>query len=323
MSCDWGTSSFRLRLFHSGSDSVVAEVTASAGIAAIYDRCKKEPDRPRFSFYQGVLQKSIDELSRNAGFSMTGVPVVISGMASSSIGIRELAYATLPFPLDGNRAVTLELGPTTEFPHEILLISGLKSDRDIMRGEETQLLGLAAHGILNGESTAVCIFPGTHSKHIRVQNGVVADFETYMTGEFFQLLSCHSILHESLEMPDDAKDIDLSPEAKETFLEGVQHAAGTNLLHAAFSTRTDHLFGKRDKANGFYFLSGLLIGAELNGLKNEKAATVVLCGGGSLSFLYALALRRPGMPERIIVVPPETADLSVVYGHCILLERQR
>src|SRR3546814_14199624 len=84
-------------------------------------------------------------------------------MASSSLGIEELPYATLPFSLSGNGAVTRKFEASADFPHEILLISGLRSEQDVMRGEETQLLGLAAQGMLPADN-AICLFPGTHSK---------------------------------------------------------------------------------------------------------------------------------------------------------------
>ena len=53
----------------------------------------------------------------------------------------------------------------------------------------------------------VFIFPGTHSKHVTVKNGNVIDIKTYMTGEFFELLSVKSILSATIE-----KTVDLNNE---------------------------------------------------------------------------------------------------------------
>ncbi len=63
-------------------------------------------------------------------------------MASSSIGMKELPYARLPFALDGGHVQLMYFREERVFPHEIMLISGVKSDHDVMRGEETQLIGL-------------------------------------------------------------------------------------------------------------------------------------------------------------------------------------
>ncbi len=64
-----------------------------------------------------------------------------------------------------------------------------------MRGEETQLIGC----LKSGKQDGFFIFPGTHSKHVEVEDGMVKDFKTYMTGEFFELLSQKSILLNSVE----------------------------------------------------------------------------------------------------------------------------
>ncbi|HEY9559950.1 MAG TPA: 2-dehydro-3-deoxygalactonokinase [Anseongella sp.] len=325
LSCDWGTSSFRLRLFSRSRDAVLAEVTASEGIASVYNQWKKDPDCPRLPFFRNILKKYLNELSERVvvskkGISLAGIPLVISGMASSSLGIEELPYATLPFSLEGNGAVTRKFEASADFPHEILLISGLRSEQDVMRGEETQLLGLAAQGMLPADN-AICLFPGTHSKHVRVRDGILVKFETYMTGEFFQLLTRQSILSESVEAPEpliESQGSEISGKTAEAFRQGLNYSADTHLLHSLFSVRTGYLFGKQDKASNFYFLSGLLIGAELNNLKADKTTPVLLCGGSKMSPFYKLALHQPRMPEKIVIVPPEAADLSALHGQLVI-----
>ena len=65
---------------------------------------------------------------------------------------------------------------------------------DVMRGEETQLAGIAS---LHGADLLVCM-PGTHCKWVRIADGAVAEFQTWMTGELFSVLSAHSILRHAL-----------------------------------------------------------------------------------------------------------------------------
>ena len=79
------------------------------------------------------------------------------------------------------------------------MISGVRNHHDVMRGEETQIIGLKAiddNAYTTEEHT--CIFPGTHSKHIKIANGEVVDFQTYMTGELFHVMTHHSILKDSV-----------------------------------------------------------------------------------------------------------------------------
>ncbi|MBN0646766.1 2-dehydro-3-deoxygalactonokinase, partial [Pseudomonas aeruginosa] len=85
------------------------------------------------------------------------------------------------------------------------IVPGLKvaqaADYDVMRGEETQLLG--AWQLMPAECY---VMPGTHCKWVQVQNGVVRQFATAMTGELHHLLLNHSLLGQQLpaQFPDEA-----------------------------------------------------------------------------------------------------------------------
>src|SRR5690606_21268593 len=144
----------------------------------------------RWQFYLDVITPAIAAIAQSAGPVPAQVPLVISGMASAAIGMKELPYATLPFAVNGADAVVHRAPATAAFRREVLLLSGVRSNEDVMRGEETQLAGC----ITDEQDTAaesIFIFPGTHSKHIQVQQGQVTGFCTYMTGELFELLHRH------------------------------------------------------------------------------------------------------------------------------------
>src|SRR3546814_1908784 len=92
LSCDWGTSSFRLRLFGRSRDAVLAEVTASEGIASVYNQWKTDPDCPRLPFFRNILKNYMNELSHRVvvskkGISLACIPLVLHGIASFSLGI--------------------------------------------------------------------------------------------------------------------------------------------------------------------------------------------------------------------------------------------
>ncbi|HYH56325.1 MAG TPA: 2-dehydro-3-deoxygalactonokinase [Anseongella sp.] len=233
LSCDWGTSSFRLRLVRLQDQAVTGEVSSAEGIAVVFGRWSLQKAAGRQDFYKEELRKHIRNLSARVRTSLENIPLVISGMASSSIGMTELPYAGVPFPLDGGKAVVQKLPPAGDFPHELFLVSGLRTQGDVMRGEETQVIGLMSHFGEKGATSrftegAVFIFPGTHSKHIYLDRDEVRDFETYMTGELFQLLANHSILKEAVDkgQGDRLREADLKG-----FRRGVSHPEARNLLH--------------------------------------------------------------------------------------------
>src|SRR6185436_317994 len=135
VSCDWGTSNFRLRLVQGPACEVLGEFRSQDGVASVAAATRA---RDRAKAFRSTLAKHLSTLGRQLGSMGQECPVVISGMASSSIGWAELPYATLPFRLDGSDVVYRELGPlrTKGGSHRVLLLSGLRGEEEIMRGEE-------------------------------------------------------------------------------------------------------------------------------------------------------------------------------------------
>ena len=187
LGCDWGTSSFRLRLINRPDLQLLGEITSQEGVAATFTSWKTNGEKKgtsREQFFRLQLQQQINLLGDQLKINLDDIPVVISGMASSSIGMDELPYATLPFPTDGSLASIKRLDGQSYFLHDITLISGVRNHHDVMRGEETQLIGLLSllDSLHYTIEDAILIFPGTHSKHIYIQNQQVVDFQTFMTG---------------------------------------------------------------------------------------------------------------------------------------------
>jgi 2-dehydro-3-deoxygalactonokinase len=196
--------------------------------------------------------------------------------------------------------VTKKLDKTDNFPHDILIISGIRTENDVIRGEETQLAGclLMDDGLF--------IFPGTHSKHILVKDGIAIDFKTYMTGELFELLATKSILSSSLVKGS------VTDQSLQAFDEGVNDA-GLNLLHASFLVRTNQLFNKYSKKENYYYLSGLLIGCELKDLKNASHSNIFLIGTRELCSYYEKALQILEPEKKIKTINAEEATIKGQY----------
>src|SRR5438034_1659151 len=94
LSCDWGTSSFRLRLIEGSSGRVLAESLSDEGISRVYDSWKKsgQAEDKRAGFYFSVIYRHIKAIKEKLKTIESGIPVIISGMASSNIGMIELPY---------------------------------------------------------------------------------------------------------------------------------------------------------------------------------------------------------------------------------------
>lgn len=293
LSCDWGTSSFRLRLVETGSLHIIAEERSGAGIAGTYQQWQ-QTSLPREDFFAAIINRQIDVLAGKTGISLQEMPVVISGMASSSIGMIELPYKALPFSLSGADL------PVHTF-QRFLIVSGASNGHDVMRGEETKVTGCLT---LLPDTTAEqwLLLPGTHPKHIVVHNKQAVRFQTFMTGEFFDLLSTHSILAASVGAEGGLDD------SLDYFIEGVHAGRSDNLLHAAFMVRTNQLLKKIPAAHNRFYLSGLLIGAELKAVPVDVA--VYLVAGPQHIPLYTAACRVLNIKVEEVI----DADEALVRG---------
>lgn len=313
ISCDWGTSAFRLRLAEAETGTVLSEVKTDQGIAATYALWKnnKEGIDP-FLFYMAVISTSIEAIEKQCGYFLENIPIVISGMATSSIGMIELPYKELPFRSDGGDLLTHIVQSSQDFKHKMIFISGVKSATDVLRGEETILAGC---NTASDEVEQVFIFPGTHSKHIIVKNGIALDFKTYMTGEFFELLCKESILSASVEQD----NTDEGNENNAHFTKGVTEGVASNLLNSTFHVRTNQLFKKMNRRENYHYLSGLLIGAELKDLLHQKYSSITLVSSGVLGRKYFLALDELGLNQNLHQI---NADNALINGQCIILQHR-
>ena len=304
LSCDWGTSAFRLRVVEADTLNVLAETTNAQGISASFDWWQRsgKGEEGRLSFYQSFILAQIKKLEEQSRSSLEGMPLIISGMASSRIGMVELPYKILPFHTDGHDLSVKLMDAASDFKHPLVLISGARTGDDIMRGEETQLIGCEIADRTGGQ---LFIFPGTHSKHVKVENGQATTITTYMTGEFFELLTRKSILASDVEEGSDPMDTALL----NSFEKGVLDSINQNILHSAFQVRSNHLLGKSGKKENYYYLSGFLVGTEMKEL-TKSGIPLTLVANEGLKIFYAAASRVLGID---ITVQP--ADAVIIKGH--------
>jgi 2-dehydro-3-deoxygalactonokinase len=239
------------------------------------------------------------------------LPIVICGMAGSREGWYEAPYVDVPASPDSilDRAVRVPLAGWPLAGWDVRILPGLAVRDagwpDVMRGEETKLLGFLAGA--GGEVDGLVCVPGTHTKWVRLAGGRVAGFATSMTGELFALLKEHSILRHALAGQDGTG----RPDAL-AFLAGLAHGlADPGVVPGSlFALRARGLLlgaGGEESADR---LSGLLIGAEVGvRLAGGARGGVMLVASGRLAGLYARAIEEGGAEVHRI-----DADAAVLGG---------
>ena len=303
ISVDWGTSNLRIRFVSEQDFQIKGEYFYNHGLKKVNKIWEKSKDifPNKKKFLLDKLLEYIDEtLFEHANIKN----IIISGMASSSIGILELDYSTIPFNLFNPKIILKKI----EWKEKIIsLISGIKKSDDIMRGEETQVIGITDEFI--NQDNVLIIIPGTHSKHIYCNKGIITDFKTFMTGEIFNCLCENTILSQSIEYDNFKEEYEIS------FLNGLdQIKKGFSLINAAFKLRTNDLFKKKSKRDNYHFLSGLLLGEELLKLDLRKTNKIVVYANPKLAKIYTTALKRLETKKEIICVPEKKLAKSQALG---------
>ena len=310
-SCDWGTTNLRLRLVDASSGAVLSGIETDQGIAKVFSAWKLS-DRERFSFYCDILQNCISKLKTSIEVPSGNTPIIVSGMASSNIGMIELPYAELPVGIDGNGLLVQSFKSSGDFAYPLILVSGISSKTDIMRGEEVQVIGACRNKPVSDE---LFILPGTHSKHVWTHNNNIIDVKTYMTGELFHLLSVNSILSNSIDLTEDLN----IPGWESFFEEGVMQSVKDGVFRNLFDLRVAHIFNKRTAQQNRYYLNGLLIGGELKSIMQHSVTEVILVSNELQKkyFLTALRLLKININKSWV-----DAEIATVNGHRTIFEKQ-
>ncbi|MBB3975792.1 2-dehydro-3-deoxygalactonokinase [Rhizobium azooxidifex] len=285
---DWGTSSFRLWLI--GSDgSVLAERRSGEGMTTAAK----------------VGFASVLAGHRQAVSAPETLPVIVCGMAGARQGWVEAGYLDVPAALSAIPAAAVRVPDAVS---DIRILPGLAqrdpARPDVIRGEETQLLG--ALDALSDGNGLVCM-PGTHSKWVHIRDGAVTRFSTFMTGELFDAIGKHTILSHSIQ---DAGPFDGESEAfRQAVTECIRNpGAASNLL---FTARSGVLLHGLSATDAKARISGILIGLEIAGALDgaEPGASVTLVASGALGALYESALEAAGAAPTIV-----DADAAVRSG---------
>jgi 2-dehydro-3-deoxygalactonokinase len=274
---DWGTSSLRAYLL--GGDG--ARLDHASGAFGVLNVADAGFDAVYLQFCAG-WQRAYGPL-----------PVVASGMIGSRQGWLEAPY--VPCPATAAQIAAHLTSVRASDGARVHIVPGLSCRNaqgmpDVMRGEETQLLGAVANG-----GDALWVLPGTHSKWARSANGGIEGFATYMTGELYALLRAHSILGRLMPAA--------PQEDPAAFRRGVGYglSADAELPRKLFSARSLGLFGDIPPEGLADYLSGLLLGAEIRDALDQwpGPAAIGLIGEPGLCERYRRALQIAGVRAHV------------------------
>jgi 2-dehydro-3-deoxygalactonokinase len=267
---DWGTSHLRLFL----CDAQGAVLDSRTGPGAIDT--------------SGHFSDVFESLAAPWEESLGTLPAVLCGMVGSSIGWVQVPYVACPVKPEriADACVSLRGG-------SIHIVPGLSCRNrfdapDFLRGEETQILGALQLAPALRQGRRLLCLPGTHTKWVSLEDGLVREFSTASTGELFAVVCKHSVLVGKYGSGETRTDAEAFKNGLASF-NAFPHA---QLLHRLFECRSRQLSGEL-RAPAAY-LSGLLIASDVHGALRMLSSSietrmVYVIGSPDLTQLYATA----------------------------------
>jgi 2-dehydro-3-deoxygalactonokinase len=275
---DWGTSNFRAYKLDA-QGRVEAEKSSGRGAVSV----------PTGGFQDALMAEVLEWMD------MSDNRVLMCGMVGARRGWKEAPYLQVPATFDQVVQGVIKLDVDGMDARIVPGLIGADSNGvpDVMRGEETEILGCATEVRSN---VHFCL-PGTHTKWVRMDDGRIGSFSTSMTGDLFKAIRESTILRSCTQH---------EPNDESAFLLGVARAGQDGELgHQLFGVRTLVLTGKMSDRSASSYLSGLLIGSEVRNMARMED-DVHLIGEAALCALYQKAMREFGINSTI---EPEGAAL--------------
>ncbi|MBL8310752.1 MAG: 2-dehydro-3-deoxygalactonokinase [Burkholderiales bacterium] len=233
-------------------------------------------------------------------------PLLACGMVGARAGWREAAY--VPCGSAATRApalaaatlrVATALGPTLH------IVPGMASaEPDVMRGEETLLLGADI-------DTGVVVLPGTHSKWVQLRDGGIERFSTFCTGEMNALIRAHGAVGQSLFDATTQQRVAPDLADRAAFARGIALArdARQGWLHELFVLRASVVTGVASPAAVSTMLGGWLLGSEFVAALTAypRCQSITLISGATLAPWYEATAHAFGLPCTVLDADPLAA----------------
>lgn len=275
LAVDWGTTNRRVFLIEGGA--VVRSERDDRGVTSVSD----------FAAEAAGIRERFGDL-----------PMLMAGMVGSNIGWQAAPYVPAPAGVADLAANLLRIDDRTAIVPGV----SVTGPADVMRGEEVQLLGAVAAGLVPGD--ALLAQPGTHCKWALMEGGRIAGFTTAMTGELFALVRKHGLLASQL-----GAEVTLG----QAFLDGVEEGRKRDLAASLFGIRAAKLLGEREDSDAASFASGLLIGSDVAArIEHVGHDAVHILADPVLGGLYSAAIEAHG--RRAVLVDSHAAFVAGIIA---------
>ncbi len=289
---DAGTTNTRVWL--TIGDRVVSRAQAGVGVR---DTARDGSSERLRNALRELINQVRDD-ARSQGFAQSPECVIAAGMITSPLGLAEVPHVAAPAGLNDLAAATRQYSFPEITGLPILLIPGARSGprpcdqesvgaTDVMRGEETLVMGLNALGLLEPRSTLLNL--GSHWKVIKLDKDArIESSVTSMTGELIHTAQTQTILASSV--PNTRPS-----EIDRTWLEaGMREQRRSGLSRALFCVRLLEQGSASSAEQRLSFLIGAFLASDMDAIVSrgllDSEGAVVITGGGAIAGAWRDAL---------------------------------
>ena len=238
-----------------------------------------------------------------------------SGMITSELGLCPLAHLEAPVGIDElhEGMYRTNLPEISSIPFAFIrgvkIASACPSDIDVLRGEETELIGI----MRSEERDCAYLLPGSHSKLIRTDaDGRICAFSTMLTGEMLFALSEQAILK-------NAVDLHISQTYRAYLLQGYDACRQIGINRALFKVRLLQTMLHCDPVQIYNYFLGVVLCGEVEQILVCDASALIIGGKAQIKTAMAEILQSRGN-KRILVLDEQEVAHSVARGAIRIFE---
>lgn len=269
-----------------------------------------------------MLAECIAQVLDDAGMTPDQIDRCIAyGMITSNVGLLEIPHLSAPVSADnlGAGVKTAVFPDVAPFP--ISFIPGVRNfcgqvtlenfkDMDMMRGEETEAIGLFE--LLGMQRECVLILPGSHNKFVRMDaQGRIVGCLTSISGELLDALTHHTILADAVDrLFATEQDYDA-----ELARQGARECVASGLGRAAFAGRILSQLGGMESVRLRSYLQGAVLAQDVQALQrfvsDNRDVQFLIAGKMPLQAAFADVMKLMGLGTVMQVAPDITARMGV------------
>jgi len=310
---DCGTTNLRVTLVDSDKN-VIGTIKADGGVK--HTAIDGSDHRLRV-----MLKESIEKALSENGYIHQQIDYAIAyGMITSNMGLVEIPHLPAPVSMEDIRKAVREIvfPDIASFP--IRFIPGVRnfsgavdldnfSGMDMMRGEETEAIGLFE--LMKPDRDCVFVLPGSHNKFVHMdKEGRILGCMTSISGELLDVITHGTILADSVGR----SFVNAEKYESEMAVAGALECENCGIGRAAFAGRILQTLGDMEREKIQSYLLGATLAPDVLALRafigGEKKMRIYVAGKAPVQRAVCDVMRAMGETD---IVPVE-ASVSAAMG---------